>query len=325
MQYRSAGPGGQGGGIRGSGAGPDGRAGGTPGGGTVLEEQGMAESPGGGVGPEGTPGGGTGPERQGMAESPGGSVGPSGEGGPSPVPAGASWPGTPALVVVIPVYNEEKNLEALLRDWQAVLGGIGADYSIILIDDGSKDGSLRLLKEMQQKDARLDVHTQTNAGHGSAILHGYRLAAAAEWVFQIDSDHQLDTSAFADLWANRENYDLLVAERTDKNATAGRRRISAVSQLVVRMLFGSAIRDVNCPYRLMRASELRTALEKVPANSFAPNVLLTAWFVLKKRRIYTGVVDIRKTAALRQSRVSRHIFRGALRSAFQTFLFRLRS
>jgi glycosyltransferase involved in cell wall biosynthesis len=242
-------------------------------------------------------------------------------------PANAPGPGTPApaLAVVIPVYNEEASLKALLRDWQGVFDSTGVAYTIILIDDGSRDDSLRLLREMQQMDARLDVHTRTNAGHGPAILNGYRLATKAEWVFQIDSDHQLDTSAFAALWANRENYDLLVAERTDKNATAGRRHISAVSQLVVRMLFGSAIRDVNCPYRLMRASELKLALEKVPADSFAPNVLLTAWFVLKKRRIYTGVVDIRKTAALRQSRVSRHIFRGALRSAFQTFLFRLRS
>jgi len=237
---------------------------------------------------------------------------------------GAAGPAIPTLAVVIPVYNEEKDLGALLRDWQAVLGGIGTDYTIILIDDGSKDGSLRLLKEMQQENARLDVHTQANAGHGPAILRGYRLAAAAEWVFQIDSDHQLDTSAFADLWTNRENYDLLIAERTDKNATAGRRRISAVSQLIVRMLFGSAIRDVNCPYRLMRGSELRVALEKVPPDSFAPNVLLSSWFVLKKRRIFTGAVDIRKGVALRQSRVSRHIFRGALKSAVQTILFRIR-
>jgi len=252
---------------------------------------------------------------------------PAGAGNSVPGGAGRSaggGSGTPALAVVIPVYNEEKNLGALLRDWQAVLEGIGTDYKIILIDDGSKDGSPRLLKDMQQENARLDVHTQANAGHGPAILRGYRLAAAAEWVFQIDSDHQLDTSAFVDLWANRENYDLLVAERTDKNATAGRRRISAVSRLVVRMLFGSAIRDVNCPYRLMRASELRVALEKVPSDSFAPNVLLSSWFVLKKRRIFTGAVDIRKGGVPRQSRVSRHIFRGALKSAVQTILFRIR-
>ncbi|MBS1606950.1 MAG: glycosyltransferase family 2 protein [Bacteroidetes bacterium] len=287
---------------------------------------------------EGIPGGGL--SAGGRPEIPGGEEGRRSEGADDRGPGGeegrraggaddrgpgrAAGRGTPTLAVVIPVYNEEKNLGGLLRDWQAVLDGIGADYTIFLIDDGSKDGSLRVLKEMQQENARLNIHTQPNAGHGPAILCGYRLAAAADWVFQIDSDHQLDTSAFADLWAHREKYDLLVAERTDKNATAGRRRISAVSHLIVQVLFGSAIRDVNCPYRLMRGCELRTALGKVPPDSFAPNVLLSAWFVLKKRRIFTGAVDIRQGIVLRQSRVSRHIFRGALKSFVQTILFRIR-
>jgi len=233
-------------------------------------------------------------------------------------------PGRPKLAVVIPVYNEEASLAGLLKDWQAVFGAIGEPYTILLIDDGSKDGSLRLLKEMQAVDAHLDVHTQPNAGHGAAILKGYGLALGADWVFQIDSDHQLDVTAFMTLWGNRGEYDLLVAERTDKNATVGRRRISAVSRFVVQLLFGSAIRDVNCLYRLIRVSELRQALEKVPADSFAPNVLLTSWFVLKKKRIFSGVVDIRKEASLRKSRVSRHIFRGAVQSAVQTILFRIR-
>jgi glycosyltransferase involved in cell wall biosynthesis len=234
-------------------------------------------------------------------------------------------PYNPVLAIVIPVYNEEASLRTLLGDWHKVFRSTGVAYTFILIDDGSKDNSLNLLKTLKKNDPTLDVHTQSNAGHGPAILKGYRLALSAEWVFQIDSDHQLDTAAFGELWDNREQYDLLLAERGEKNATAGRNRISGISRLFVRLLYGSRVKDVNSPYRLMRADQLGQALEKVPDDSFAPNILITSWFVLKKKRIFTGRVEVRKEGILRQSKVSGYIFRGALRSAIQTMLFRIRS
>jgi glycosyltransferase involved in cell wall biosynthesis len=228
------------------------------------------------------------------------------------------------LAVVIPVYNEAQNLRALLDDWRRVFRETGTSYRIIAIDDGSTDGSLTLLKTLQSEDPHLSVHAQKNAGHGPAILSGYRLALDADWVFQIDSDHQLETAAFACLWANRGSYDLLIAGRREKNATRGRHRISTVSRGIVRLLFGPGVEDVNCPYRLMRTESLRQALEKIPPDSFAPNILLTAWFVRKKSRIFTTTTENRNETGLRQSRVSPAIFRGALTALFQTILFRIR-
>jgi len=257
-------------------------------------------------------------------------------------------PLTPELAIVIPVCNEAQNLPALLRDWQPIFISIGVPYRIILIDDGSTDGSLDLLRSMQQSDPTLSVFTQKNAGHGPAILKGYHLAtgpaatnqAAAtippaatnpattdpnqpEWIFQIDSDHQLDTAAFIRLWANRKDYDLLIARRADRKASKGRRWISRVSTYMVRVLYGKGVTDVNSPYRLMRSSLLRLALRKIPAGSFAPNILLTSWFILGKRRIFTTVVDLRSDG-LRQSRLNRYFLGGSIRSSIQTILFRIK-
>ncbi|HLZ85588.1 MAG TPA: glycosyltransferase family 2 protein, partial [Puia sp.] len=203
-------------------------------------------------------------------------------------------PQKPVLSVVIPVYNEAENLPALLRDWQPVFRSTGAPYRVIVIDDGSRDDSLRLLRDIAADDPTLEIHTQPNAGHGAAILNGYHRSADVDWVFQIDSDHQLDTAAFTRLWANRQDYDLLIAQRQEKNATAGRQRISNISRVMVRMLFGNTVSDVNSPYRLMRGERLREALERIPPRSFAPNILLTAWFVRKKSRIFTTTIQNRK-------------------------------
>jgi len=233
-------------------------------------------------------------------------------------------PYNPILAVVIPVYNEEKNIAALLQDWQPVFRNTGVPHRVILIDDGSKDNSLSLLQRLRENDPSLDVHTQPNAGHGPAILKGYRMALDAEWVFQIDSDHQLDTAAFGELWNNRQDYDFLLARRIEKNASPGRRRISGVSAMLVRLLYGRGVEDVNSPYRLMRNQWLQEALEKIPERSFAPNVLITSWFVLKKSRIFTTTTECRKEGTLRPSKMSWYFFRGALKSALQTILFRIK-
>jgi glycosyltransferase involved in cell wall biosynthesis len=228
------------------------------------------------------------------------------------------------LAVVIPVYNEEENLAALLEDWQPVFRATGASYRVILIDDGSTDKSPEILKSRQKKDDALSVHTQRNTGHGPSILAGYRMALDAEWVFQIDSDHQLDTRAFGELWSSRNQYDLLLAERKEKNAGFSRRYVSFISRWIVHTLFGRTVNDVNTPYRLMRSEPLRQALEKIPADSFAPNILLTAWFIAKKRRIFTTKTGLRGGLQQRTSKMNGYFLRGALRSALQTLLFRIR-
>lgn len=234
-------------------------------------------------------------------------------------------PYNPILAVVIPVYNEQSNLETLLNDWKKVLAATGVSYTVILIDDGSKDNSLHLLQSLQKKDPTLDVHTQKNAGHGPAILKGYRLAVqTAEWVFQIDSDHQLDTTAFNILWANRDRYDLLLAERTEKNASPGRQCVSKISKSIVRLFFGKGVPDVNTPYRLMRGTPLQIALQRIPTGSFAPNILLTAWFIAEKKHIFTTSTDLRKAEGQRRSKMNRYFLKGAILSAFQTIQFRLK-
>jgi glycosyltransferase involved in cell wall biosynthesis len=231
-------------------------------------------------------------------------------------------PDSPILAVVIPVYNEQENLMQLLDDWQPVFRETGVPYELIFIDDGSTDNGPRVLEQLS--DPSIRVVAQPNAGHGPAILRGYRLSLAAEWVFQIDSDHQLDPAAFQELWNNRDRYDLLLAERVDKDAATGRRLISGISRGIVHFLFGTGVNDVNSPYRLMRAARLGEALQNIPAGSFAPNVLITAWFVLKKSRIFTTKTKPRGGAGRRRSRLNGYMLRGAFRSAFQTLMFRLR-
>jgi dolichol-phosphate mannosyltransferase len=227
------------------------------------------------------------------------------------------------LAIVIPAYNEAEHIPGLLRDWQPVFEATGVPYTILFIDDGSTDDSQTLLKNLQTANPRLQVHRQKNAGHGPAIINGYNIAREAEWVFQIDSDHQLEPATFEKLWANREGYDLLLARRHDPHNATARRILSTTAVAIVQLLYGAGIKDANCPYRLMRGNSLQAALEKIPPDSFAPNILLTSWFIRKKSRIFTAVVN-RREEGQRPSRMSGYMIKGALLSGLQTILFRLR-
>jgi dolichol-phosphate mannosyltransferase len=228
------------------------------------------------------------------------------------------------LQIVIPVYNEEVSLQPLIDDWRNLLKSIPVSYQFLFVDDGSTDQSLPLLKIWQQTSPDILVYSQPNAGHGPAILAGYRQACQTPWVLQLDSDHQLAPDTFPELWRQRQDYDLLLGQRREKHAAPGRRLISLASRSLLRMLFGHGPKDVNSPYRLFRGSALARALPAIPPDSFAPNVLLTAWFVYNRMPIMTLPVSPNDNMPTRKSKLSRYFMRGSLRALLQTFLFRFR-
>lgn len=228
------------------------------------------------------------------------------------------------LAVVIPVFNEEKSIVSLIQDWQKVFIEKSISFEFIVINDGSTDQSLPLLKVLQQRFSFITIISHHNQGHGPSLLAGYKLAESYKWVFQIDSDHECETGAFTSLWKNRHQYDFLIGERKDKDASIARRIISLISFVTVCIFYGKKIRDVNSPYRLMKGDILKKIIEKIPAKSFAPNILITGFFVTKKLRTYICSIEKRKEAAFRKSKMNLYFAKGALLSVLQTISFRFK-
>jgi glycosyltransferase involved in cell wall biosynthesis len=180
----------------------------------------------------------------------------------------------PELTVVIPVYNEEAAIAGVLAAWAADLERLGIDYRLAVYDDGSRDGTPRILGDLAGRDPRLSVVRQANRGHGPTILRGYR-EARAPWILQVDSDGEMASSHLASLWNEREGYDFLVGDRQDRESALVRRLVSAGSRAAVHLLIGRGVRDVNSPYRLMRRETLMPLLDLLPPDPFAPNTLLS--------------------------------------------------
>lgn len=228
------------------------------------------------------------------------------------------------LAIVMPVYNEEEAIGAVLEKWVKALDVLNIEYTINPYNDGSRDNSLAVIKEKAGEfPGKVIVHDKKNSGHGPTILQGYREAAANgyDWIFQIDSDDEMGPEKFSELWDKRNDYDFLVGIRDGRKQALPRKIISAVSRASVRIFYGKSIWDVNTPYRLMRASAFREIYSQIPADTFAPNVIISGMAAHHKLRSYeirvpqkdrqTGEVSIKKWKLLK----------AAMKSFWQTIRF----
>ncbi|MCB2187083.1 MAG: glycosyltransferase family 2 protein [Deltaproteobacteria bacterium] len=240
-------------------------------------------------------------------------------------PAEASQTGEPGLdlALVMPVYNEAGGAAATVRAWLAVLADLGLAGRLVIIDDGSTDATPAELAPLAG-DPRCLVLRQANRGHGPAILRGYALAVRlAPWVFQCDSDNEIDSRHFPLLWARRHGQAAVFGVRRGRGQTVGRRVISLVSRLTVRLAFGRAVADVNTPFRLLRSAELAALLPQIPPHVFAPNVIIAA--ALARARCPVLNLPVPHTGRPGPPpRLRLRFLKGALRAFYQTLAYRPR-
>jgi len=223
------------------------------------------------------------------------------------------------LALVMPVYNEEGCIAAVVRAWRDTLCAVGIHFMMIVIDDGSCDRTPQILDEFSH-DERIRVIHQANMGHGPTILRGYRQAVSlADWVFQCDSDDEMSPESFCQLWAVRQQADAVFGCRQNRCQSIQRQWISMCSRAVVRLFFGRGPKDVNTPYRLLRSSVLEPILEHIPADTFAPNVIISGALSVTGAAIRDVSVLCRRRQTGNASIRRWRLWRAALRSFRQTW------
>lgn len=182
------------------------------------------------------------------------------------------------LLIVMPVFNEEQCLDSVLREWAAELDRSGTDYGLLVIDDGSTDGTPAIIDRWtrESKDARIRSIRHANIGHGQTCLEGYRQACreGAAWVLQIDSDGQCDPAYFGAVWAARRGRDVVYGKRTVRRDGWKRVVATALVRLVVRVVSGVRCIDANVPYRLMSTTGLLPLVDSIPSDFDLANIAL---------------------------------------------------
>ncbi len=150
--------------------------------------------------------------------------------------------------VVIPVYNEEGNIDRLYQELTAALEEIGRDFEVIAINDGSSDRTYDMLNDLQAKDARWHIiHFRRNFGQTAAMAAGFD-AARGEVVITIDADLQndpRDIQRILDKFA--QGYDIVSGWRQDRKEPLFLRRIpSMIANRLISRATGIHLHDYGC-------------------------------------------------------------------------------
>ncbi|MBF0205878.1 MAG: glycosyltransferase family 2 protein [Oligoflexia bacterium] len=231
------------------------------------------------------------------------------------------------LIVIIPVYNEERLIIGVLEKWCNELNRLMIDYEIHIYDDGSKDQTLNVLQQyvtQTTSNARIIIHHQDNCGHGPTILRGYQENINnCQWIFQIDSDDEMEPEFFYRLWDKRQDYDFLLGQRVSKKQQRplSRSLISLISRKVVNICYGKGVYDVNAPYRLMRSDCFNTVVTKISATTFAPNLIISGWVARNKLRFMETKIPYRRRQIGHSSIKKWRLFKAATKSFIQTIKF----
>ena len=199
------------------------------------------------------------------------------------------------LLIVVPVYNEEASVAAVIDEWFPIVAARVARFRFLVIDDGSTDGTRTVLDSLCARyGERLEIAGQPNRGHGQTCLEGYRaaLARTVPFVLQIDSDGQCDPRFFDRLWARRDDCDVIYGRRTRRDDGWRRVLASAVVRLFLLGLFRVNCVDANVPYRLMRTAALGSAVARIPPDFVLANIALAA-LLKQDTRVRHGSVPIR--------------------------------
>lgn len=177
------------------------------------------------------------------------------------------------LSVVIPVYDEEDSLEPLHRELDAALTGIAGGFEVILVDDGSRDGSLARLRAIAARDPRVRVVAlDANHGQSAAFDAGFQ-RVRGEVTATLDADLQNDPADIPRLLAELDHADVVNGVRTLRRDGWVRQLSSRIANGFRNWATHEAVSDVGCSLRVVRSDYLRRLKLYRGMHRFLPTLL----------------------------------------------------
>lgn len=174
--------------------------------------------------------------------------------------------------VVVPVYNEEANLPALLPRLLPVLRGLGRPHQVVFVDDGSRDRSLEILKAAQKEhpDAVTVVELVRNAGQHMAIMAAFT-ATDGEYVVTLDADLQNPPEEIPKLLEKMDaGYDVVGTVRARRQDSVFRRVASRLVNRTTALLTGMKLNDYGCMLRGYHRDVVDVMMASDESSTFIP-------------------------------------------------------
>lgn len=181
------------------------------------------------------------------------------------------------ISITVPIHNEQENIGKLYKDLVAALAPLESDFEIILVNDGSDDGSRAVLDSIAEKDHRVKViHMRRNYGQTYAMMAGFD-NASGDIVIAMDGDNQNDPADIPGLLAKmNEGYDVVSGWRKDrKDARISRILPSKIANWLISVISGVKLHDYGCSLKAYKRDILKDVKLYGEMHRFIP--IFTAW------------------------------------------------
>lgn len=190
------------------------------------------------------------------------------------------------LSVVLPAHNEVNNLPSVVRRSLDVLPQLVEDFQIVIVDDGSRDGTSELADRLAREHPQITVvHHPRNRGYGAALTSGFEVATG-DYIMFMDSDQQFDIADLTYLAPFIRDYDFVAGYRIDRKDARYRLIYAAIFNLAVRILFGVRLHDVDCAFKVFRADLIRSI------DLSSPGALINTEILAKAARAGATYVEV---------------------------------
>jgi len=201
-------------------------------------------------------------------------------------PKGLFVPIAGTLSLVLPAYNEEDNIEVVVRQALEVLPEYTDGFEIVVVNDGSKDRTADVIDQLALEDSRVrPVHHETNQGYAGAVKTGFTVSTC-DYVMFMDADRQFDIHDIQLLSPFVALFDIVAGFRMERSDPMVRRINAEIFNLAVRVMFDVHMRDLDCAFKIFRGDMIRS-LELTSHGA-----LLNAEIMAKLRRQGASVVQV---------------------------------
>ncbi len=190
------------------------------------------------------------------------------------------------LTLVLPAHNEVTNLPEVTQCALVVLPQLAESFEIVVVDDGSRDGTGDLLDQIAAEHPEIiAVHHPKNRGYGAALKSGFT-AATGDHIMFMDSDLQFDIADLSFLAPFVSKYDIVAGYRIDRKDATYRIIFASIFKLAVRVLFRVKVRDIDCAFKVFRADMLKSM------DLESPGALINTEILAKSARSGASLVEV---------------------------------
>ena len=193
------------------------------------------------------------------------------------------------LSIFLPAYNEEASLENTVKNVTENLEKNVSEWEVVIVDDGSTDNTGKIANELAKENKKITViHHSQNRGYGAAFKSGL-YGCQYPWIAFIDSDGQFNFAEISRFIVTQEktHADLIIGFYLGRKVSFTRKLNSKMWQLLVLLLFGLNVRDIDCGFKLISKKVVDTISKLESEGAF-----ISSEFLIKAKKADFKIVEL---------------------------------